>query len=318
MKDVLRKIKPVNMFVRVFLILVVPGILSCQQTLPNERDPMQKIKIVTTTGMIEDAVERIAGKHADVISLMGPGVDPHLYKATHGDLERLTEADVILYNGLHLEGKMGEVFEKLARIKPVIALGDEIPEDLLRKVPGFQGAYDPHIWFDVRLWQHAVNAASSFLQQYDTAHQKEYKARTSKYLLQLDSLDKAVRESILEIPETRRVLITAHDAFGYFGDAYGIEVRGLQGISTLSEFGLRDVTDLVNFIISRKVKAIFVETSVSQKSIEAVLEGCREKGWDVKIGGRLYSDAMGPVGTPEGTYVGMVNANVKTIVDALK
>ncbi|MEX2232972.1 MAG: zinc ABC transporter substrate-binding protein [Cyclobacteriaceae bacterium] len=299
-------------------LLSIGVLLGCKQQVPNERDPGEKIKIVTTTGMIQNAVENIVGDHAEVIALMGPGVDPHLYKATHGDLERLTEADIIFYNGLHLEGKMGEVFEKLGRIKPVIAVADEIPEDLLRKVPGFQGAHDPHIWFDVELWQHAVKSVATYLQEYDSAHRREYRERSAKYLLQLDSLDKAVQKSIHEIPAAQRVLITAHDAFGYFGDAYGMEVRGLQGISTLSEFGLRDVTDLVDFIISRKVKAIFVETSVSQKSIEAVVEGCRERKWNVRIGGRLYSDAMGPAGTKEGTYIGMVSANVKTIVGALK
>ena len=299
-------------------LIAVLSMVSCQQRLPNERDPAEKIKIVTTTGMIQDAVKNIVGDHGEVIALMGPGVDPHLYKATHGDLERLTEADIIFYNGLHLEGKMGEVFKKLGRMKPVKAVSDEIPEDLLRKVPGFQGAYDPHIWFDVKLWQHAARSVSSFLQKYDSAHRIEYKDRSAKYILRLDSLDMAVRQSILEIPSSQRVLITAHDAFGYFGDAYSIDVRGLQGISTMSEFGLRDVTDLVDFIISRKVKAIFVETSVSQRSIEAVMEGCRQKKWNVRIGGSLYSDAMGPAGTPQGTYIGMVSANVKTIVDALK
>ena len=308
-----------NILARTFLILmVIVAAGGCKQQGTDERDPNKKIRIVATTGMILDAVENIAGEHADVVALMGPGVDPHLYKATHGDLERLTEADVIFYNGLHLEGKMGEVFEKLSRIKPVVAVAENIPEERLRKVPGFQGAYDPHIWFDVRLWAEAAKGISAFLQEYDSVHRDEYRERSEIYLKKLDSLDAAVKTSLQQIPATQRVLITAHDAFGYFGDAYDIEVRGLQGISTLSEFGLRDVTDLVNFIISRKVKAIFVETSVSQKSIEAVMEGCREKGWAVKIGGSLFSDAMGNAGTREGTYVGMVNANVRTIVESLR
>ena len=302
----------------VLVSMIAIGMSGCKPQAREERDPAKKIRIVTTTGMIEDAVRNIAGDHADVVALMGPGVDPHLYKATHGDLERLTGADIIFYNGLHLEGKMGEVFEKLGRIKPVIAVGDNIPEEMLRKVPGFQGAYDPHIWFDVSLWKHAVSGIADFLQEYDSARRDEYEANSAAYLQQLDSLHVAVKESVLEVPEIQRVLITAHDAFGYFGDAYDIEVRGLQGISTLSEFGLRDVTDLVDFIIARKVKAIFVETSVSQKSIEAVVEGCRKKKWDVRIGGSLYSDAMGRAGTREGTYIGMVHANVKTIVEALK
>lgn len=302
----------------VWVVIGCVWLVGCAQKERDARDPGEKIKIVTTTGMIGDAIGNIVGDRGEVISLMGPGVDPHLYKATHGDLERLTTADVVFYNGLHLEGKMGEVFEKLGRQKPVVAVGDEIAENRLRKVPGFQGAFDPHIWFDVSLWKEAVKAASEFMQEYDSSHREEYKANSERYLLRLDSLDKAVREQVAQIPATQRVLITAHDAFGYFGDAYEIEVRGLQGISTLSEFGLRDVTDLVDFIITRQVKAIFVETSVSQKSIEAVVEGCQQKNWNVKIGGSLYSDAMGPAGTAEGTYIGMVNANVKTIVESLK
>jgi manganese/zinc/iron transport system substrate-binding protein len=291
--------------------------LSCG---PKEKrlNSNEKLFVVTTTGMIKDAVQNVAGPYVEVVALMGPGVDPHLYKATHGDLEKLTNADVIFYNGLHLEGKMGEVLQKLGRSKPVIAVADEIPDSLLRAVPGFQGTHDPHIWFDVKLWKHAVEAVAKFLGKEDTAHVTVYNENKTKYLIRLDSLDKAVQQTVLQIPQEQRVLITAHDAFGYFGDAYKVEVRGLQGISTISEFGLRDVTELVNFIISRKIKALFVETSVSEKSINAVVEGCRDKNWNIKIGGSLYSDAMGPDGTSEGTYIGMVSANVKKIVEALK
>ncbi|MBL7840108.1 MAG: zinc ABC transporter substrate-binding protein [Cyclobacteriaceae bacterium] len=278
----------------------------------------RKIRIVTTTGMIKDAVEHVTGDKAEVIALMGPGVDPHLYKATQGDLEKLTSADIVFYNGLHLEGKMGEVFEKLGRLKPVIAVSKDIPEERLRTIPGFAGTHDPHIWFDVKLWEEAVKAVRGFMVQYDSASAKLYEKNALAYLHEMDSLHASVKTQLQQIPETQRVLITAHDAFGYFGDAYGIEVRGLQGISTVSEFGLKDVTDLVNFIISRKIKAIFVETSVSQKSINAVVEGCNQKGWQVKIGGSLYSDAMGAAGTPSGNYLGMVSANVNTIVTALK
>jgi manganese/zinc/iron transport system substrate-binding protein len=277
-----------------------------------------KLKIVTTTGMIQDAVEHVAGNSVDVIALMGPGVDPHLYKATQGDLEKLTGADIVFYNGLHLEGKMGDVLEKLGHTKPVVAVSAEIPDSLLRAVPGFQGTHDPHIWFDVELWKNAVVMVSKTLVQHDSTHAATYQANEKKYLTQLDSLHEAVMKKVQEVPEAQRVLITAHDAFGYYGDAYHIHVRGLQGISTVSEFGLKDVTDLVNFIIERKIKAIFVETSVSKKSIEAVVEGCRDKHWDVKIGGSLFSDAMGAAGTPEGSYVGMVSANTNTIVNALK
>ncbi len=300
-----------------YYILIVLALTACTG---KSNQPLQtgKIKIVTTTAMIEDAVKHVVGDRAEVIALMGPGVDPHLYKATQGDLEKLTSADIIFYNGLHLEGKMGEVFEKLGRLKPVVAVSENIPDSLLRTVPGFDNTHDPHIWFDVKLWQQAVLRIESYMIGYDSASREDYQHRTLQYITQLDSLDEAIRQHIQQIPETQRVLITAHDAFGYFGDAYHIEVRGLQGISTMSEFGLKDVTGLVNFIIERKIKAIFVETSVSQKSIDAVVEGCTKKGWPVKIGGSLYSDAMGAAGTTEGTYIGMVNANVNTIVTALK
>lgn len=268
--------------------------------------------------MIKDAVQNITGGHAEVIALMGPGVDPHLYKPTHGDLEKLSNADLVFYNGLHLEGKMGDVLEKLSFSKPVVPVSSDIPDSLLREVPGFQGAHDPHIWFDVSLWSHAVQTVSNVLQAEDSLHAEAYRNNTTAYLHQLDSLHDAVKVHLQEIPKEQRVLITAHDAFGYFGDAYHVEVRGLQGISTLSEFGLKDVTNLVTFIIERKIKAVFVETSVSDRSVKAVVEGCNQRGWNVTIGGSLYSDAMGAEGTPEGTYVGMVNANVNTIVEALK
>lgn len=306
-------------FSKVLILLVIAGTLleSCsgkRESFANNK----KIRIVTTTGMIQDAVEHVTGDKAEVLALMGPGVDPHLYKATQGDLEKLTSADIVFYNGLHLEGKMGEVFEKLGRLKPVIAISKDIPESRLRTIPGFAGTHDPHIWFDVNLWKEAVKAVTAFMIEHDSASADVYTRNANAYLQQMDSLHTSIKAQLQEIPAEQRVLITAHDAFGYFGDAYGIEVRGLQGISTVSEFGLKDVTDLVNFIISRKIKAIFVETSVSQKSINAVVQGCNQKGWQVKIGGSLYSDAMGAAGTPSGNYLGMVSANVNTIVTALK
>jgi manganese/zinc/iron transport system substrate-binding protein len=285
---------------------------------PDKSVKNERISIVTTTGMIGDAAERVAGNVAEVISLIGPGVDPHLYKASQGDLEKLTGADIIFYNGLHLEGKMGEVLEKLGRLKAVIAVTKDIPDTLLRTAPGFAGAHDPHIWFDVSLWKNTVITIRNELSVRYPLYDSVFRSNAAKHLQELDSLHNEVIENISKLPPEKRVLITAHDAFGYFGDAYHIEVRGLQGISTLSEFGLRDVTDLVNFITERKIKAIFVESSVSPKSIQAVIDGCRKKNWEVSIGGILYSDAMGPEGTPEGTYPGMVRANVKTITEALK
>jgi manganese/zinc/iron transport system substrate-binding protein len=285
---------------------------------PRQENNNKKLRIVTTTGMIEDAVKNVVGDKADVEALMGPGVDPHLYKATQGDLQKLTSSDIIFYNGLHLEGKMGEVFEKLSFQKSVVAVSQNIAPARLRKVPEFNNNYDPHIWFDVNLWTEAVKEVSRFMQEKDTVNADYYKQNTSAYLQKLDSLHIFVRTEIATIPKSQRVLITAHDAFGYFGEAYDIEVKGLQGISTLSEYGLRDVSNLVDFIITNKIKAVFVETSVSSKAINAVVEGCQLSGYDVIVGGNLYSDAMGAKGTPDGTYEGMVRTNVKTIVNALK
>lgn len=298
------------------IILTLLVFTACE--VRTERRPGERLRIVTTTGMIADAARAVAGAHADVTALMGPGVDPHLYKATHGDLEKLTDADIIFYNGLHLEGKMGEVLKKLSRYKTVVAVSDEIPEHLLRTAPGFQSAHDPHIWFNVKLWTYATHAIYRTLTQADSTHRADYQQGHDAYVRRLDSLHVAVAHTLAQVPEQQRVLITAHDAFGYYGDAYQIEVRGLQGISTLSEFGLRDVTDLVEFIVSRKIKAIFIETSVSTKSINAVIEGCHQRGWPLKIGGSLYSDAMGEAGTPAGNYIGMVTTNTQTIAQALK
>lgn len=284
----------------------------------KENPPDSGIKIVTTTGMIADAVHNIVKDSANVIALMGSGVDPHLYKATQGDLKKLSEADLVFYNGLHLEGKMGEVLSKLGRTKSVVAVVEGLQQSQLRKVPEFDNNYDPHIWFDVQIWMEAVKYMRDQLKTAMPGSAAFLEENTDQYLEKLKELDAMARARILEIPKESRVLITAHDAFGYFGNAYDIEVRGLQGISTLSEFGLKDVTDLVNFIADNKIKAVFVETSVSEKAIQAVVEGCRDKGHAVQIGGNLYSDAMGTTGTFEGTYVGMVTSNVNTIVSALK
>ncbi len=303
-----------------YALLSIFILFSCDNR-PSEKDGSETalLQVVATTGMIADAARNIAPKDlVSITALMGPGVDPHLYKATQGDLQQLMKADLILYNGLHLEGKMGDVLSKLNRTRSVVAVSEAAPKDKLRKSPQFQSTYDPHIWFDVALWKHAVNAINTSLQKAIPDKASLIQKNTEHYLTQLDSLHIAVREAIATIPERQRVLITAHDAFGYFGDAYAMEVKGLQGISTLSEFGLKDRSELVKFILKRRIKAIFVETSVSQRAIRSVMEDCREEGMNVVIGGSLFSDAMGEEGSPEGTYIGMVHANVSKIVEALK
>ncbi|MBC3539804.1 metal ABC transporter solute-binding protein, Zn/Mn family [Rufibacter sediminis] len=302
----------------IFALLL--GIMACNpKNTPGAKAHQEgKLYIVTTTGILRDAVANVVGDRAVVTALMGPGVDPHLYKAALGDLQTLREADFIIYNGLHLEGKMGEVLEKLARQKVVWAAAEGLPEKELRRLPEFQDSHDPHVWFNVQLWSQVVEHISVKLQQQDKPNASYYQANARAYQAQLDSLHRWTTEQIASIPAQQRILITAHDAFGYFGDAYHIQVQGLQGISTVSEFGLQDVSSLVNFIVDRKVKAVFVETSVSQKAIEAVLEGCRQKGHEIKLGGTLYSDALGEADGPAGTYAGMVKVNVGKIVQALK
>jgi len=276
-------------------------------------------RVTTTTGMITDLVENIGGDFVEVSGIMPPGVDPHLYKATQGDIAKFEEAEIVFYNGHHLEGKMTEVFEEMSKTKPTVPLAERIDSSrLLPVADAGAGAYDPHIWFDVGLWMEAAETVRDELAAFDPERAEQYAANAEAYLTELRALDDYVREQIASIPEERRVLVTAHDAFGYFGAAYGIEVRGLQGISTASEAGSKDVTDLRDFLVERRIPAIFVETSVSDRSISAVIEGARELGHDIEEGGTLFSDAMGEAGTPEGTYVGMVRHNVDTIVNALK
>ena len=272
--------------------------------------------IITTTGMIADIVENIVKDSAEVEAIMQPGVDPHLYKASQGDLKKIMDADYILYNGLHLEGKMGEILEKQALVKPVIALGDSIGRSKIISVS--HNTYDPHIWFDVAIWREATAITLKSLTKLNPKNKVYYQQNADQYMKALDSLNNWVKIEISSIPQHKRVLITAHDAFSYFGKAYGIDVRGLQGISTMSEIGLRDVTDLVDFIIKNDIPAVFVESSVSDKSLKAVVEGVNNQGKKLAIGGNLFSDAMGKKGTPEGTYIGMVKHNVNTIVTALK
>ncbi|MBX9954379.1 zinc ABC transporter substrate-binding protein [Peribacillus simplex] len=275
-----------------------------------------KLDVVTTTGMIGDLVENIGGKHVEVTSLMGPGVDPHLYKATQGDVKTLDSADMIFYNGLHLEGKMTDIFEMMSKDKPTIAVTEDFKENQLRKVGATE--HDPHVWFDVKLWIVAAEAVKKELIAKDPDHEAEYRENYEEYVLQLEELDKYVHEEINKVPEDQRVLVTAHDAFGYFGQSYGLDVRGLQGINTLSEYGSKDVTDMRNYLVENKIKAIFIESSVPRKAIEAVIQGAGKQGHKVEIGGELFSDAMGERGTEEGTYIGMVRHNTDTIVRALK
>ncbi len=298
------------------VIFALGLLVACQPSSDSQsQETEEKPFFLSTTGMIADILRNVAGDSAKVESLMGAGVDPHLYKATRQDLSQLRAADVVFYNGLHLEGKMAEVLEKLGRQKPVFAVADGVSSQKIQKLGA---AADPHIWFDVQLWHDAAGYIAQELSKKYPQQADYFQKNTKTYQEKLLVLDAEVRKALLQIPKDRRVLITAHDAFGYFGKAYQVEVKGLQGISTISEFGVRDMKDLVDFIVRRKIKAVFVESSISPKSLEAVVRACAQKGHSIQIGGTLYSDAMGTKGTPEGTYIGMVRANVKTIVEALK
>jgi manganese/zinc/iron transport system substrate-binding protein len=277
----------------------------------------RKIRVVTTIGMIADIVQNIGGNRVEVKGLMGPGVDPHLYKASEGDVARMAEADVIFFNGLHLEGKMAELFEKMERFARTVAVTDGIDRSLLLAPPEFKRAYDPHVWFDVGLWIMAAEHVRDSLILIDPENAGVYRDNAEDYLQRLEEVQRYVRARVSELPKEKRVLITAHDAFNYFGRAYGFEVKGLQGISTVAEAGTSDIQALTRLIFERKIPAVFVETSVPGRYIEALQESVRARGFDVAIGGNLYSDAMGNPGTPEGTYIGMVRHNIDTIVSAL-
>ncbi|MEA3404333.1 MAG: zinc ABC transporter substrate-binding protein [Pseudomonadota bacterium] len=274
-----------------------------------------QMNIVTTTGMIADLTENIGGTAVKVTSLMGTGVDPHLYKATQGDLRKLMKADVILYNGLHLEGKMQDIFEKMARKKPVYAVANNISES---KLITDHLHSDPHIWFDIKLWLVAGQNVLDILIKHDPKHQADFQANAEAYFQKLNELHEWTIQQIQTIPEQQRILITAHDAFGYFGQAYGLKVRGLQGISTAAEFGLQDIKQLKDVIVANQIKAVFVESSVSPRFIQSLVKGVAAEGHQLKIGGELFSDAMGLTNTAEGNYIGMVTHNVNTIVSALK
>ncbi|MGG4111604.1 manganese ABC transporter substrate-binding protein/adhesin MntA [Bacillus subtilis] len=277
----------------------------------------QQLQVTATTSQIADAAENIGGKHVKVTSLMGPGVDPHLYKASQGDTKKLMSADVVLYSGLHLEGKMEDVLQKIGEQKQAAAVAEAIPKNKL--IPAGEGkTFDPHVWFSIPLWIYAVDEIEAQFSKAMPQHADAFRKNAKEYKEDLQYLDKWSRKEIAHIPEKSRVLVTAHDAFAYFGNEYGFKVKGLQGLSTDSDYGLRDVQELVDLLTDKQIKAVFVESSVSEKSINAVVEGAKEKGHTVTIGGQLYSDAIGEKGTKEGTYEGMFRHNINTITKALK
>ncbi len=288
---------------------------SCGQKPPRSEETF---RVAATVGMIADIVREVAGDQAEVEGIIGEGVDPHLYKPTSTDVKTLQAADVIFYSGLMLEGKMGDVLIRLARSgQPVYAVTEEILDQSDYIITDEAEHYDPHVWMDVQGWIRAVKVVAKALGEFDPDNAAAYLANADAYLAELEALDTYARESILTIPESQRVLVTAHDAFNYMARAYGLEVRGIQGISTESEAGVKDIEDLVSFLADRQIPAVFVESSVSDKNVRALAEGAAAIGHNVVVGGELFSDAMGPSNTYTGTYIGMIDHNVTTITRAL-
>lgn len=310
-----RSSRPTALWLVLALALVLAG---CGDGLDSLADADRRPLVVATTGMIGDTARRIAGDRVRLETLMPPGVDPHLYKASEGDVRLLSRADLILYNGLFLEGKMEDVFRKLERTRRIAPVAEAVPPAQLLSPSGLSGHHDPHVWFDVSLWIHASRRIFEQLVALSPENEAEFTESFERLRRELVELDAWVSEEVRRIPEEKRVLVTAHDAFGYFGRRYGIEVVGLQGISTAAQAGLKDIERVVNIIVDRGVKAVFVESSVPQRNIEAVKAACIQRGHQVEIGGQLHSDSLGPAGSGADKYVGMVRHNVRTIVNALK
>jgi manganese/zinc/iron transport system substrate-binding protein len=277
-----------------------------------------RVKVATTTNFITDLARQIGGERVAVVGLMGPGVDPHLYKASAGDVSTLGEAQLVLYGGLELEGKMGDVLEKLAERKPTVAVTRDMPRDRLRASPGFAGRYDPHVWFDVDLWRSAARTTADALIAADPEGRATYERRLAAYDARLRALDAEARRRLGSIPEHRRVLVTSHDAFHYLGARYHVDVVAIQGVSTATEATTADVERVAKLIADRGVRAVFVESSVPPQTIDAVLASARRQGAGAHVGASLFSDAAGETGTPEGTYEGMVRHNIDAIVDGLR
>lgn len=275
------------------------------------------IDAVATVGMVADLVRNVGGDRVAVTQMMGSGVDPHLYKPTRDDVQTIIRGDIVFYSGLLLEGKMGDTLEKVGQSKPVFAVTAGIDESKLLEPDDFAGHADPHVWMDVSLWSQAVDVVAEALSEFDPEHAEDYRQRADAYRQRLAKLDAYGKQVIGSIPESSRVLITSHDAFSYLGRAYGLEVAGVQGLSTDSEAGLQHINELVDLIVEKNIGAVFVESSVSQKNVFALIDGAKSRGHQVKIGGELFSDAMGEAGTYEGTYEGMLDHNLTMIARGL-
>jgi len=276
------------------------------------------VRVTTTTNFITDLAAEVGGDRVEVTGLMGPGVDPHLYKASAGDVAALREADIVFYGGIELEGRMTDLLDELGRTRPTVAVSRDMPESELRRPSEFEGKFDPHVWFSIPLWETAVHAVAEAYAERDPAHAAGYRARGDAYLQRLRDLDREVRAALAVVPARSRVLITSHDAFGYFGEEYGFDVVSIQGVSTQTEATTSDIERVAGVIAERGVKSVFVESAVSRQTIDAVLAAARRRGQEARVGGELFADAAGDAGTPEGTYIGMVRHNAGLIAAGLR
>lgn len=304
-----------------YIVLSVMGIISiilflCQQS-QHIVYKKNKFIVVATTSMLADAVRTIVGDKMTVYGLMGCGIDPHVYRARESDVHKLASADLVVYNGLHLEGKMGQVLEGMNHFTQVVNASDGIDKKNLR-MADFDGLYDPHMWFDVKLWIAAVRFIQDAIMQLDHKRSHIYKKNGDEYIHRLELLDTYIKKQVEKVDVHNRILVTAHDAFGYFGQAYGFEVVGLQGLSTDADISTRDVQLLADYIVHKRIPTIFVESSIPDRSLMAVQQAVAAQGWQVTLGDELYSDALGDEESGAATYITMVKHNVDVIVDALK
>lgn len=299
------------------LLACLGALLTGPASAVAAEDDDAPLAVVATTGMLGDTLRRVGGEHVAVQTLMGPGVDPHLYRQTRSDIAAMLNAEAVFWNGLYLEAQLEEFLLRLAKRRPVFALGEALPRERRLAHEDYGDQYDPHIWMDPGRWRRVVEAAREALVELDPAHREAFDANAETLLARLTALDDYARRVLSSVPQGARVLVTAHDAFGYLGEAYGFEVLGIQGFSTESEAGLARIEALVDLLVKRRIAAIFVESSVSPRNVQALIEGAQAQGWPVAVGGELYSDAMGVEGSYEGTYIGMIDHNVTTIARAL-
>ena len=294
---------------------VIGGVLAA--TFAPRLAAAAQLSVVATTGMIADAARRVGGDRVAVSGLMGPGVDPHAYRQTRSDVALMSRADLILWHGLRLEAQLERLFADLAARKPVVAVAEALDPALLLADEEYPEQFDPHVWMDPALWSRVVDAVRDALTAADPGGADVFAANAAAYRVEVAALGAYAAEALASVPERSRVLVTAHDAFGYFGSAFDFEVQGVQGISTVAEAGLRRIEELVALLVDRRIPAVFVETSVSERNVRALIEGAEARGWSVRIGAELFSDAMGPEGTYEGTWIGMIDHNVTAIARAL-